>query len=157
MLLVTRKIIWWSGMHCCLICFRISHIHVSKSVSWHIDWFTIYYCHTVCAQAKFKIKWHKAKGKKQRRNSLLIIWWKTNLAFSRLTQVVLTVEAFWQGPYFCLSWIWRSLPSTRAAILRKSHGSTNLKFRARGTSFCLFDSTRIIVFSHQLARKLSLL
>ena len=26
--------IWWSGMHCCLICFRISHIHDKLKHPW---------------------------------------------------------------------------------------------------------------------------
>ena len=48
---------------------------------------------------------HKAKGGKQRRNSLLTIWWKTSLAFIGLTHVVLTAEACLQGAYFWFSWI----------------------------------------------------
>ena len=64
-------------------------------------------------QNSILLKWHKAKGGKQRRNSLFTIWWKTSLAFSGLTHVVLIAEAFWQGPYFSFSWMWRSLPSTR--------------------------------------------
>ena len=50
---------------------------------------------------------HKAKGGRQRRNSLLNFWWKTSLAFIGLTHVVLTAEAFFflQGAYFWFPWI----------------------------------------------------
>ena len=87
---------------------------------------------------KLKLRGIKQKAESNVETLYLQSSGKTSLAFSGLTHVVLTAGAFWQGPYFWFSWIWRSLPSTRTAISRKSHGSTNLKFRARGTSFaCL--------------------
>ena len=92
-----------------------------------------------------------AKSAKLRRNSLLTIWWKTNLAFSGLTHVVLTVQAFWQGPYFWF--LGYDVVCNRPA---RHLEEITWKYRSRGTSFCFLDSSRIIVFSHQLWKKLSL-